>query len=157
MKNRRNHVSTETEDLIIRNNIILHCSDDGVYVNNSKNTVLLNNTLYNTGGISMRFPETSVVAINNIMTGEIHKRDGATALVDKGNTWLPRSFLTDAEDFDAFFVAPSIANFTLQVSPSEFESVPLPAEWMSDTDFCGNKVFGKSFAGAVSDSANCFY
>ncbi|WP_434362068.1 hypothetical protein NF212_18005 [Parasalinivibrio latis] len=157
MKNRRNHVSTETQDLIIRNNIILHCSDDGVYVNNSKNTVLVNNTLYNTGGISTRFPGTSVVALNNIMTGEIHQRDGAVGLVEKGNTWLPRSFLTDAEDFDTYFVAPSIGNFTWQALPENVETVPLPSEWMSETDFCGNKVFGKSFVGAVSDSANCFY
>ena len=39
----------------MRNNIIVDCSDVGIYLNEGKNTKLYNNTVVNTMGIDARF------------------------------------------------------------------------------------------------------
>jgi hypothetical protein len=63
---------------IIRNNIIMNCPEDvGIYVNTSPGTRIYNNTLYDTFGIDVRFPQSSADIRNNIIAGGIKVRDGA--------------------------------------------------------------------------------
>lgn len=63
---------------IMRNNIIMNCPNDvGIYVNTSPGTKIYNNTLYDTFGIDVRFPQSSADIRNNIISGGIKTRDGA--------------------------------------------------------------------------------
>jgi parallel beta-helix repeat protein len=64
---------------VIRNNVIMHCSDVGVYLNRAAQSVVANNLLYNTWGIDARYPETDAVIVNNVFTGRIAERDGGRA------------------------------------------------------------------------------
>jgi parallel beta-helix repeat protein len=70
--------SVEHEGGTMRNNIIANCTDVGIYLNRSKNTQILHNTLVATSGIDFRFATTSGVAHGNVMAGKIRMRDSGT-------------------------------------------------------------------------------
>ncbi len=61
---------------VIRDNLIAFCSDDGIYVNRSVRSAIMHNTLIDTAGIDIRFPESSAEVIGNIVDGTIRVRDG---------------------------------------------------------------------------------
>lgn len=61
---------------IIRNNIVMNCSDAGIYLNRSADTLIHNNAIVATRGIDVRFPETDTRIVNNIIDGRILSRDG---------------------------------------------------------------------------------
>ena len=62
----------------LRNNIIVNCSDVGIYLNRAKDSKILFNTLIETSGIDLRFDTTSGEAYGNLVSGVIRTRDGAT-------------------------------------------------------------------------------
>jgi parallel beta-helix repeat protein len=61
----------------MRNNIIVNCSDVGIYLNQSKDTHLLSNTLVATNGVDFRFANSSGEADGNLLASVIRTRDGA--------------------------------------------------------------------------------
>jgi parallel beta-helix repeat protein len=68
----------EIQDGIMRNNVVVNCSDVGIYINKGKNTRLLHNTLIGTSGIDFRFANSTGEAHGNVLDGGIHPRDGGT-------------------------------------------------------------------------------
>lgn len=63
----------------IRNNVIANCSGDvGIYVNKGRNSAIYNNLLFATGGIDVRFEESSALLRNNVITGSINSRSGGS-------------------------------------------------------------------------------
>ncbi len=68
----------------LRNNLVLRCSDVGIYVNKGARSRILANTLYLTTGIDVRFAVTSAEVRSNVTDGRIRTRDGA-ALVTGQN------------------------------------------------------------------------
>jgi MYXO-CTERM domain-containing protein len=68
--------SVEHEGGVIRNNIIVNCSDVGIYLNKSKDTKVLHNTLIATNGVDFRFETSSGEARANVLTSKIRIRDG---------------------------------------------------------------------------------
>jgi MYXO-CTERM domain-containing protein len=69
----------EHTDGIIRNNIIVNCSDVGIYLNKGKNSHLLYNTLIATSGIDFRYLGSTGEAIGNVLGGLIRNRENATS------------------------------------------------------------------------------
>lgn len=67
---------TEQDQGIMQNNLIASCSDVGIYVNAGARTRLLNNTLVDTAGVDVRFPESSAEADGNLVDGTIRSRNG---------------------------------------------------------------------------------
>jgi hypothetical protein len=61
----------------IRSNLIASCSDDGIYVNRAASSRVAHNSLIDTGGISVRFVESSADVRANLVDGLIRARDGA--------------------------------------------------------------------------------
>jgi parallel beta-helix repeat protein len=61
---------------VIRNNIILNCSDVGIYLNRARETLIEHNTLLLTSGIDVRFEQSSASVRRNIVTGVIRERNG---------------------------------------------------------------------------------
>ena len=56
--------STEHTNGNIRNNIVMNCTTDvGIYLNRSANTSIYNNLIYNTAGIDVRFPTSTLIFI----------------------------------------------------------------------------------------------
>jgi hypothetical protein len=68
---------TEQEHGVIRDNLIAACSDAGIYINSGADTHIVHNTLLDTGGIDVRFPESGADVIGNLVDGTIRARDGA--------------------------------------------------------------------------------
>jgi sugar lactone lactonase YvrE len=70
--------SIEHHDGTLRKNIVIGCSDVGVYLNRAASTKILHNTLIATAGIDFRFDTTSGEAVGNVLAGAIRMRDGGT-------------------------------------------------------------------------------
>ncbi len=68
--------SVEHDGGTMRNNIIANCSDVGVYLNKSKDTKILHNTLVGTNGVDFRFATTTGEAHGNVLTSKVRIRDG---------------------------------------------------------------------------------
>ncbi|MDC0609976.1 hypothetical protein OAP63_04530 [Vibrio sp.] len=160
MNDIRDGQSYQANRTIIRNNIILHCSDVGIYVNNGKDSMINNNTMYNTLGIDLRFKDSSAVVVNNIFSGHLKERDGAQILSSIGNKIFPRDFFTNGEELNHVFLSPDIGN--LKIIDPDFdihsEAVPYPLNnQINVVDFCGKAVTEKDqFIGAFNERNGCF-
>ena len=84
----------------MRNNVIVNCSDVGIYLNRSKGTKLLYNTLIATNGIDFRFDTTSGEADGNVLASKIRTRDGGAFTAGLNLEGVPDT------DFAAWYVAP---------------------------------------------------
>jgi hypothetical protein len=85
---------TEQEGSAVRGNLIAACSGDGIYVNRSATTKVIHNTLIDTGGISVRYPESSADVEGNLVDGKIRSReDGVLREVDNLDTSTTRLYL----------------------------------------------------------------
>jgi hypothetical protein len=101
---------TEQDEGVLSNNLIMACSDDGVYLNSAARSRIVHNTLLDTGGISVRFPASSATLEANLIDGAARSRDGgvlhaqhnastATALLYLG--WHPvRSLFRASGQYD---------------------------------------------------------
>lgn len=89
---------------VMRNNVILACSDVGIYLNKAKDTKLLHNTLIATSGIDFRFASTTGEARANVLAGKIRGRDGGTF------TGVDNLENLTAGDFAGFYQAPLAAD-----------------------------------------------
>ncbi len=96
----------EHEGGTIRNNIIINCSDVGIYLNRAKDSKILFNTLIATSGIDFRFGTTSGEAYGNLVSGVIRTRDGATmtATSNVQNVTLAK--------FQTWYTAPLVGDLT---------------------------------------------
>lgn len=64
---------------VMRNNIIIDCSDVGIYLNKSADTLIANNALIATHGIDVRYKQSDARIINNVIDGRILERAGGKA------------------------------------------------------------------------------
>ncbi|NOQ63646.1 MAG: hypothetical protein GQ582_03960 [Methyloprofundus sp.] len=97
----------EHEQGLIKNNIIMNCNDVGIYINKAKDTLISNNTLYNTAGIDVRFAESNAVVQNNLLDNRVLARNDAQ-LTKKNNQ------IAKKEAFQQAFKAPEKADFTVK-------------------------------------------
>lgn len=128
--------TTEHSRGAIRNNIIMHCpSDVGIYLNRASEAEIYNNTLYNTVGIDVRFPESTALIFNNILSGRIHDRDGALSIRASN---LVADFDPDLDNdvFHDWFQQPEAGNFNL-LDGSKFVNQGEMKDSLK-RDFCGN-------------------
>ena len=124
--------TTEHESGVMRNNIIVNCPDDvGIYLNEALNVKILNNTIYNTTGIDVRFAASVAELRNNILSGAIRERDGGSI--------TPGTNLTNVSDseFRSWFLDPDSADFFLLDGTSIVDL----GENLADVpdDFCANQ------------------
>ena len=70
--------SVEHDGGTMRNNVLVNCSDVGIYLNRSKDSHILYNTLVATAGVDFRFNTTTGEARGNALTGVVRLRDAAT-------------------------------------------------------------------------------
>ena len=149
---RRDKNSAEHVNGIIRNNIIMHCSNDvGIYLNRATNSHIQHNTLYNTLGIDVRFEESSVTIEQNIISGRIKKRDKGK-FKQQHNLIVKQNFFTGKDNMGDYFVAPDIGDFSWRDSLDNNDYKDLTPSMFYD--FCGNKVpYG--YIGAYSGESFC--
>jgi MYXO-CTERM domain-containing protein len=121
----------EHQDGIMRNNIIANCpADVGIYVNEGQNSLIYNNTLYNTAGIDMRFLTTTGEVRNNLLNGQIRNRDGAVA------NFASNLEMATVPEFQAWFTDPDALDFSLVDGSSFVDQGETLAEVIDD--YCTN-------------------
>lgn len=85
---------TEQDGGVIQSNLIASCSDDGIYINRSATSKIIHNTLIDTGGIVVRFPESTADVEGNLVDGTIRSRqDGLLRGVDNYETPMTALYL----------------------------------------------------------------
>ncbi len=119
----------------LRNNIILRCSDVGVYVNKGARSRILANTLYLTTGIDVRFAETSAEVRNNVTDGRIRTRDGAVLMTGLNLEEVALGYL------DLAFRNPGAADFAPVGDLSMMLDRGEPLADVTD-DYCGHPRTG---------------
>lgn len=92
---------------IVRNNMVMYCSDVGLYLNKARDTKVFHNTFYRTLGIDVRFPVSSAILQNNLLTGRIQDRDG-------GKSQRKNNLVASANDFTGWFEKPETGDFRLR-------------------------------------------
>jgi hypothetical protein len=88
--------SVEHHDGLIRNNVVIGCSDVGIYLNRAANAKILHNMLIATSGIDFRFATTTGDAVGNLLAGAIRMRDGGTFVGDANVEGTDFAFYADA-------------------------------------------------------------
>ena len=100
----------EQEGSLIESNLVADCSDAGIYLNRAAQSQLRHNTLIDTGGILLRFVETSADLDGNLVDGAVQVADGA--ILRKGDNRMTsmtrlylgshpvRALFRDASAFD---------------------------------------------------------
>lgn len=132
----------EHQNGTLRNNVIVHCNDVGIYLNSASNTQVSNNTLYVTSGIDVRFGHSSAVIENNLLSGRIRNRDGGS------HTAAGNLAEVSTTQFGHWFVEPAAADFRYR------DARPLHGQGVNTTptdDFCGRaRATGPADIGAVA-------
>lgn len=125
---RNNQCGLEHTNGTLRHNVIMNCNDVGIYLNKSKNTEIYNNTLINTTGIDIRFPESSAVIANNVLSGRIKERQG-------GSSYQISNLVVSLDEMKEIFRDPLRADFFLK---DVKRVVDLGADLQAEEqDFCG--------------------
>lgn len=68
---------TEQNDSVIGSNLIIACSDDGIYLNSAARSKIVHNSLIDTDGVDVRFATSSADLEGNLIEGAIRGRNGA--------------------------------------------------------------------------------
>jgi hypothetical protein len=97
----------EHQNGVIHDNLIAHCSDVGIYLNEARSTEIYHNTIYDTAGVDVRFAESTANLRNNLIGGVLRDRDGG-AHIDRVNL-----IGIAPADWQAWFVDPDALNFGL--------------------------------------------
>ncbi|MGE0526375.1 MAG: chondroitinase-B domain-containing protein [Bdellovibrionales bacterium] len=143
--------ATEHRNGTLRNNIIMNCSDVGVYLNKSQNTQIYNNTILNTAGIDARFSTTTASVRNNI----IQSKDGSAIANRDGGTHTASNNLirTSGAAVSDIFVNPGAGNleFTSGAGALLSPGVTIPGY---SKDFCGDSYTGAPNLGAIKYAAS---
>lgn len=157
--NRRNNVDFEAKGVLVKNNIVMHCNDVALYVNKGKDSVIHNNTFYNTNGLDLRYQETSGQVFNNVLNGKIRLRDGGKGdVVD--NFLVEVDYWSGENKMQALYQAPERGDFTLtnldMLLQENSSLLSLSPDRSSSVDFCGHEMPKIRIAGAVQVNSRCF-
>ncbi len=134
---------------IIRDNLIAFCSDVGIYVNKSTRSVIEHNTLLDTAGIDVRFPESSADVTANIVDGSIRSRDGGILRLRPNEIGPVLGLFAGYHPVRGLFTDPARLDLTWRERPS------IPGVGAGRVDLCGVTRPGQSLAGAFEDFARC--
>lgn len=156
-EDRRGNSDYEVSASSMKNNIIMHCNDVGIYSQRSKNVTINNNILFNTLGIDVRFKESNANVFNNILSGRIKDRDSAKS--KKSNNYVyNKSFFSKELSLKTIFEKPNIGIFRIK-QPEVLLNATRNASSVTESifDFCNHSVKpGQSYIGAIYDDRGCF-
>lgn len=142
---------TEQDDSIIRANLIASCSDDGIYLNSAARSTVSHNTVLDTGGIVVRFAESSADIEGNLVDSAIRSRDGGVLRAkDNFDTSIPALY-AGRHPVRALFGGASVAELVWNGEPprrKEQPGKPVP-------DLCGTQRPALPAYGAFESLAAC--
>jgi len=146
---------TEQEGSVLRANLIVGCSDAGIYLNSAAASKVIDNTLVDTTGIDVRYPTSSAIVDGNLVDGPVRTRDGAIVhLGENRATRLWRSYL-GSHPVRGLFRAPETGDFSWSDgaplrAEADMESRPADA-----SDLCGQRRGAPAVFGAFARFSDC--
>lgn len=148
---RREHGRTGFEQVggVIRDNLIVSCDDDGIYLNRAAGSVVDHNTLLDTSGIDVRFTETSATVTANIVDGPVRARDGALLRARDNEAPFLVGLFVGWHPQRGLFNDPATLDLTWRKQP---ERLP---DKDPRIDLCGVRRGVRSAPGAFDDFSRC--
>ena len=141
---------TEQDRGVIRANLIVGCSDAGIYLNRAADSRIEDNTLIDTGGIDVRYPASSALVDGNLVDGAIRSRDdGLLRLGDNRSTPVWQSYL-GWHPVRNLFAAPTQGDFDWAGAPPGRSGAGVPR-----VDLCGVTRAPARAVGAFEDFGAC--
>lgn len=134
----------------MRANLVVGCSDVGIYLNSAADSRIEDNTLVDTAGIDVRFATSSARIDGNLVDGPIRSRDGGLLhLGDNRDAALWRSY-AGLHPVRALFAAPASGDFLWH------DRAPARAMPRQDgVDLCGAARGQAKAYGAFEDFGAC--
>jgi hypothetical protein len=143
---------TEQDSGTMRANLVASCSDVGIYVNAGANSKLVDNTLVDTAGIDVRFPESSAELDGNLVDGAIRSRNGGQ-LRQGDNLQTPIALLyAGYHPLRKLFAAPEAFDFSWREAPPQHTAAATAA---ASGDLCGVARKDRRRYGAFEDFTAC--
>jgi len=141
---------TEQERGVLRANLVVGCSDVGIYLNSAADIRIEDNTLVDTAGIDVRFATSSARIDGNLVDGPIRSRDGGLLhLGDNRDAGLWRSY-AGLHPVRSLFVAPAGGDFRWR---GEAPARATPRQ--DGVDLCGAARSQAKAYGAFEDFGAC--
>jgi len=144
---------TEQDGGIMRANLVVGCSDAGIYLNSAANTRVKDNTLVDTTGIDVRFPTSSARLDGNLVDGPIRSRDGGLVHEGDNRTSAVWQAFAGLHPVRSLFVAPVAGDFRWS------GEAPLRTRAREDddgiADLCGGRRLQPPAYGAFDSIAGC--
>lgn len=137
--------SVEHDGGVLRNNVIVNCSDVGIYLNRAKDARVLFNTLIATSGVDFRFGTTSGEARGNVLTGVVRRRDGAAG------TFANNLESVSAATFTSMYQAPLQGDLRKRGDLSMLLGQGMALAEVTD-DYCARKRSAPFDVGALQHS-----
>ncbi len=141
---------TEQDAGVIESNLITSCSDDGIYVNRGATSRVAHNTLVDTAGITVRFPQSSADVQGNLVDGPIRSRDGALLRSDDNLDTSVLSLYVGRHPQRALFRDPLGLDFSWMHGAPRRAGGPAQS-----ADLCGLPGAERMFLGAFDDFDRC--
>lgn len=142
---------TEQDGGVLRANLIVGCSDAGIYLNSAAASRVEDNTLVDTGGIDVRFATSSAQLDGNLVDGAIRSRDGGLLRgEDNRDAALWQSFVGH-HPVRSLFVAPARGDFGWSGALPQRHQTGRAA-----LDLCGAARAGARAYGAFEDFGACW-
>jgi hypothetical protein len=146
---------TEQDGGVVRANLVVGCSDVGIYLNSAAASQVVDNTLVDTAGIDVRYPTSSARIDGNIVDGRIVSRDGGVLhLGDNLATPLWRIYL-GSHPTRGLFKAPLAGDFAWRGEAplrADVDDVERP---QGALDLCGKQRTAPQVYGAFADFSGC--
>ncbi|WP_292044091.1 right-handed parallel beta-helix repeat-containing protein [Massilia sp. UBA6681] len=144
---------TEQDGGLLRANLVVGCSDVGIYLNSAANTRVEDNTLIDTTGIDVRFSTSSARLDGNLVDGPIRSRDdGLVREFDNRTSPVWQAF-AGRHPVRSLFVAPGAGDFRWR------GEAPLRERAREDdagiADLCGGRRLQPPAYGAFDSIAGC--
>jgi parallel beta-helix repeat protein len=141
---------TEQEGSTLRANLVMGCSDVGMYLNSAARSTITDNTVLDTAGIDVRFATSSARLDGNLVDGPIRSRDnGLLHLEDNRSTPLWQLFAGYHPVRSLFLDAASGDLHWRGAAPERASGQA------GGTDLCGAKRSSAVVYGAFGDFSAC--
>jgi hypothetical protein len=144
---------TEQDQGVIRANLIAACSDAGIYLNSAAGSTVAHNTVVDTGGIEVRFAETSAAVEGNLVDGPIRSRDGGLVRENDNRSTPPAYAYLGYHPVRALFRAPGEFDFAWKDGADE--APRRAAASAAAPDLCATPRPAGAAYGAFEDFSAC--
>ena len=140
---------TEHDGGVMRANLVAACSDAGIYVNSGAGSRLVHNTLLDTAGVQVRYPESSAQLEGNVIDGPITSRDGGVVRQGDNRVSSIAALYAGLHPQRGLFAAPGALDLRWKDQPPRRSAPERPL------DLCGTARPASPAYGAFEDFAAC--